>query len=171
MTSHLTDSATAGGDGSIFYRDGRMIRSIAGDANLGLFVGSDLTPTCPGTTVLSDYDGVNSRMFAAKAAVTNVLSSPGKIDWGLMRYTGDVCAFDNNVYKRGCAVNTDCGSGMVCSGGSCSCNSNSDCTSGTCEVGTGLCTCLTDEHCRRGDVSSFASSSFCINSRCMVDNN
>src|SRR5207253_3117221 len=142
---------SSGGDGTFFYQDGVITRSLAADHNLSLFIGSELTATCPGPTTAASYDGINSRMATAKQAMSNVLYT-GDVEWGLMRYSGTVCPFDNGIFVNGCGTNAECGTNMTCSGGFCICTSNIACTSGTCSGN--FCTCTTDEDCRQGTVTS-----------------
>src|SRR4029077_11445583 len=104
MSEHFADTTTTGGDGSTYYQDNVLTRSFPADANLSFYVGRELgTASCtmPPTT-LSSYDGVNSRLFAAKQAVTNVVNGSGDIDWGLMRYTGTVCATGGSFTAFNC---------------------------------------------------------------------
>lgn len=116
MTEHFTDTQTTGGDGSVIYSDAKMTRTLAANGNLGLYVGYELAPlTCP-SMASTKFDGSNSRIYAAKQAVNNVISGSGDIDWGLMRYTGTQCAVVNTVTSNttSCTTDNDCPVGQFC---------------------------------------------------------
>jgi len=165
MTSGFTTGNT-GGDGSTYYHDAVLTRDFsAGDKNLSLYVGHMLAPiscAAPPAT-FSSYDGGNSRLFAAKAAVGNVLNASGNVDWGLMRYTGTDCpivsvGFSNDTSALAnlnipepfgrCTKNSDCSNGKTCdtSNHRCHCNTASlalDCP----YAGTWTCSAATNGYC------------------------
>ena len=124
MTEHFTDISTTGGDGSTFYSDKLMTRSLGTDGNLSLYSGYELgtTKSCPSIST-TQFDGVNSRMYAAKQAVSNVVNGAGNIDWGLMRYSGTQCSVvDTTSNTNGsCTTGNDdtCATGQFCIGGRC----------------------------------------------------
>src|SRR4051812_10479698 len=184
MLEHFGDTNSAGGDGSTFYQDSLLTRSFATDKNLGLYPGFSLQATNQCTmpaTSLSSYDGVNSRMYAAKQAVQNVVFGSGGIDWGLMRYTGNDCAMvSGTVTDLGtvCATAGDCAADTqhdYCTGTTCKRNlafaphrcgtSNSNCGvgngRGNCQKG--VCACTTDDQCDQGE--------FCVGGICGADLN
>ena len=67
MTSHFTDNNDTGGDGSTLYTDGLMTRGLTQTPGFGLYTGNLLTGTCNApSNLLTAYDGINSRLFAAK---------------------------------------------------------------------------------------------------------
>ena len=94
------------------------------------------------------FDGINSRLFNAKDAVTNVIFGSGDIDWGLMRYNGTDCGFSTTF------ANTTCNKNVACKG-SATCSSNTN-TNGT-------CTCTSDNQCDYGE--------FCFMGKCGTDRN
>ncbi len=127
MTEHFTDTTSTGGDGSTLYSDAVMTRSQSTNFNLGLYTGFETgTLTCGGATAATLYDGVNSRMYAAKQAVTNVVNGSGDIDWGLMRYTGTTCAVPNTTGNStgNCTTDDTCALGSFCIGGKCRTDNN-----------------------------------------------
>ncbi len=163
MSEHFTDGKTTGGDGSIYFKDSLMTRQFPNDTDLSLYVGLELgTAQCvtPPTT-LSSYDGINSRMYAAKQALTNVLNGSGDIDWGLMRYTGNSCALQSGTFtpdpaaanlNKTCGRARDCASN-TCTGGHCVCGGNGDCLDGSiCNTTTGVCSCNGPGTCPGVDV-------------------
>jgi hypothetical protein len=142
MVSHLSDNNPTFGDGSSSYKDASITNNSyyegvqVGSLNCG-GAGCSLSGTCPAA---GPFDGVNSRMFAAKQAITNVLNGSGDIDWGLMRYTGTACtAVANPFTKTACTKANQCTSN-VCTGGFCACstdlncNFNEICVAGSCGV-------------------------------------
>jgi hypothetical protein len=152
MSEHFTDNNTTGGDGSIYYQDNVLTRSFATDKNLSLYVGQELgtiSCTAPPST-LSSYDGINSRMYAAKAAVTNVINGSGDIDWGLMRYTGTVCGTGGSFTAR-----TPSNCATQCRAGACDAN--------------GHCPCTNDGDCGRSTASNYRE--FCVGGVCGSDSN
>ena len=98
MSSSTENAANNnGGDGSTSYTDGLMSRTLA-DTGFTLYQGFQRsTQPAPFPDCSPDgneqYRGVDSRIYNAKVAVNNVLNSTGNIDWGLARYTNDVCPF------------------------------------------------------------------------------
>src|SRR5258706_8767073 len=105
-----------------YYRGTRI-----GAINCGPF-GCTVGGACNGA-----FDGINSRLFAAKAAVTNVLNGSGDIDWGLMRYSGTNCAPSANPFARHACVNNGQCASNSCIGGFCKCTTDFDCP------GTDIC--------------------------------
>ena len=93
MLWHFNNNVGCGGDGSISYRDN--------------FVGP--LAYYPGN------DGINSRLYGAKKALTDVVSGAGDLDFGLMRYATDpngcpdplrnCCTFANPRCKNGSPIN------------------------------------------------------------------
>ncbi|HEX2574544.1 MAG TPA: MopE-related protein [Polyangia bacterium] len=73
MLWHFTDNLSAGGDGDLqsSYTDGTQ-------ADRNFYPG---TPLGGGR-----YDGMNSRLYAAKSALSGVVNSSGTLDLGLMRF-------------------------------------------------------------------------------------
>jgi hypothetical protein len=158
--SMLADFATdvsTGGDGSTYYKDSLITRDVTVDFNLTPYIGPELSPvtnqciptnTPPANEV---YNGVNSRMFAAKAALTNVLNGSGDVEWGLERYTGTQCTVRSHTFQTvptlpdpipeppgRCVLNSECLNGQTCDTANhwCRCGSVADCPSG----GTWTCT-------------------------------
>ena len=73
MVAHFGNNNSCGGDGDFNSR--YTDRNVAGRNYY------------PGNLVMGGQpDGKNSRMYAAKLALTNVLNATGSIDFGLMRY-------------------------------------------------------------------------------------
>jgi MYXO-CTERM domain-containing protein len=180
MAFHFNDNNTTGGDGSSKYQDGVLTRQFVSDKNLSLYIGRELGGSAdfcgaPSSNV-TDYDGVNSRLFAAKQALSNVISGAGEIDWGLMRYTGTTCAVADNTFtpdanlpngtptNKACNGRRDCASGR-CKNNRCVCNNanNNDCIAGACNVATGICSinpCTTGANCASGT---------CTNGKCVCN--
>src|SRR4051794_7398461 len=71
MIWHFGDNNTAGGDGDLASRF-----TDSTQANKNYY---------PGTLINGKPDGANSRLYAAKGALTNVVNSTGDLDFGLMR--------------------------------------------------------------------------------------
>jgi hypothetical protein len=165
MLGHFTDDISTGGDGSTYYHDSLITRQFPADANLSMYVGNFLTGSCAAPpTVLTQYDGVNSRIYGAKAAVNNVINGSGDVDWGLMRYSGTDCAmvangFTNDTSSVGnlnipepfgrCTQNSDCPNGCDTTSHRCKCTTGTiatDCpwngsTNWTCTTSGGISTC------------------------------
>src|SRR4051812_22500124 len=84
-----------GGDGSNFYKDSLITRDRTVDFNLTPYIGVEVSPNtnqcmpAPNPPANEHYSGQDSRLFAAKAAVTDVLNGSGDVEWGLERYTSD----------------------------------------------------------------------------------
>ena len=127
MIDHLTDNNPTFGDGSTLYQDTQF---SSGNYYAGVPVGSvtcgatgcSLTGSCGGAP-----DGLNSRLFAAKQAMQNVVKGSGDIDWGLMRYIGTDCAVSATPLSctvRTCTSDYNCASNQVCAGGRCCLDSN-----------------------------------------------
>ena len=145
MTEHFMDNVSTGGDGSTLYTDGVMTRGLTQTPGFGLYTGYVVTGTCNAPPVtLSSYDGFNSRMYAAKLAVANVVNGSGDIDWGLMRYTGTQCPVVNTFTRVTCIRNADCLSNS-CTGGTCNCGNDfacdyaQFCAGGKCGYDNNLC--------------------------------
>jgi hypothetical protein len=130
MTYHFVDSISTGGDGSTVYTDALMTRGLTQAPGFGLYPGYQLSgPVCPPAsppTALTAYDGVNSRMYAAKTAVTNLVNASGSVDWGLMRYSGTTCPVINTKTNTGgtCTSDAGCASGAFCLSGQCATDNN-----------------------------------------------
>jgi hypothetical protein len=93
MTQHMIDNNDTGSDQSTSYFDPVIGLRGPAQAPYNLYPGYATGPTACSAT--PTYDPNTSRMFNAKQAVTNVINGSGNIDWGLMRYNGTYCAFDN----------------------------------------------------------------------------
>src|SRR5262249_38480725 len=72
MVAHFNNNNSCGGDGDLNSR--YTDRNVAGRNYY------------PGTIIGGQPDGKNSRMYAAKLALTDVLNATGDLDFGLMRY-------------------------------------------------------------------------------------
>src|ERR1700719_1870967 len=96
MAKHLTDICSTGGDGSSGFVDaGANLPTLYHGLPGPVDPSACLVP-CTSTT----FDGINSRLYAAKTAVTNVFTATApKIDWGLMRYSGATCAIAANPFQ------------------------------------------------------------------------
>src|SRR5262245_48085727 len=103
MVDHLADNNVAFGDGSNGYKDASITESSyyqgvqQGSVTCNAAGQCNLTGVCPAA---GPFDGINSRMFAAKQAITNVLNGSGDIDWGLMRYSGTTCTPVANPFTK-----------------------------------------------------------------------
>jgi hypothetical protein len=135
MVQHLTDNAPTFGDGSNGYKDSQatMPTYYRGTPPGGITCGA--LGCGPSGTCGAGFDGANSRMFAAKQALTNVLNGSGDIDWGLMRYTGTQCAASATPFTPH------------------GCNNGNQCVSNSCDTVKG-CRCTTDIDCQQGEVCS-----------------
>src|SRR5262249_51579669 len=101
MVWHFDNNNTCGGDGDFNsrYSDGFQ-------ANKNFY---------PGTINSGQPDGVNSRLYAAKAALTNVVNATGDLDFGLMRFVPNgncpnnvnCCPFSNKRNTVECQTNSD----------------------------------------------------------------
>ncbi len=150
MSAHFQDNATTGGDGSTYFHDSTLTRQFPADANFSLYVGQEvgaLNQCVAPPLTLSAYDGVNSRIYAAKQAMTNVLNGSGDIDWGLMRYSGSLCPIQSSTFvpdarnaNKVCNKGSQCTTN-TCTAGLCVCGTNADCAWGTCNAATGKCAC------------------------------
>jgi MYXO-CTERM domain-containing protein len=150
MNYHLTGDTSTGGDGSDLYQSSVLTRSKATTPGYSPYEGFQIqtgAPICPAPAAAS-FDGANSRLFAAKSAINNVINGSGDIDWGLMRYAGSYCGFSSTF------TNTTCRSNNACKG-SATCSSNTN-TNGT-------CTCTSDDQCDFGE--------FCVANKCGKDGN
>ena len=127
MANHFNDQTSTGGDGSTLYTDAILTRGLTQTPGFGLYPGKLLSGNCTNPpTTLSSYDGVNSRMYGAKAAVTNIVNATGSIDFGLMRYTGPTCPVVNTFTSVGtmCTKDSDCAANQFCVGGVCGRDNN-----------------------------------------------
>src|SRR3954470_13574773 len=70
MIWHFGNNNTAGGDGDL---NSRFTDSL--QVNKSYY---------PGTLIAGKPDGVNSRLYAAKSALTSVVNATGDLDFGLM---------------------------------------------------------------------------------------
>ena len=135
MNFHLNDGVTTGGDGSDLYQSGAvnggvgMLRSQAATPGYALYEGFETSSTKTCNPQTGPFDGVNSRLYAAKVAASNVISGSGDIDWGLMRYNGTDCAFSTTFNTHACTKNSQCFSGS-CTSSVCACNNDGDCAYG-----------------------------------------
>src|SRR6478609_8273225 len=109
MVDHINNNTSSGADGSTSYTDLVMSRSQSVDGSDGMYPGYETgTATCPAAGN-AGYDGVNSRMYNGKVAITNVVNGSGDIDWGLMRYTGFDCPLVETFTPFTCSSNNQCG--------------------------------------------------------------
>jgi hypothetical protein len=84
MAFHFTDNVTTGGDGDL---QSRYTDGFVTDQSFypGRLLGG------------GSFDGINSRLYSAKRALTEVVNSTGNLDFGLMRYAlGSTCADARN---------------------------------------------------------------------------
>jgi hypothetical protein len=88
MVWHFANNNSCGGDGDL--------ASLYTDINVAN------KNYNPGTLIKGVPDGTNSRLYAAKAALTNVVNATGDLDFGLMRYS------PNGVGRGGCQNNRNC---------------------------------------------------------------
>jgi hypothetical protein len=125
MTEHIDSNTDSFADGSTVYRDALMTRdSTTFGGGFQLYPGIALTNACSATAT---YDGSNSRLFNAKAAVTDVVNGSGDIDWGLMRYAGTYCPILDTTgggSNRACTNDFPCNADEFCIGGRCHPNNN-----------------------------------------------
>jgi len=127
MTEHMDSNTDSFADGSTIYRDAIMTRDTTTfGGGFSMYPGIALTNACLAN---STYDGSNSRLFNAKAAVTNVVNASGDIDWGLMRYAGSYCPIVNT---------TAAGSGLACTNDY-ACDLDEFCIAGRCHRDNNLC--------------------------------
>jgi hypothetical protein len=137
MVDHLTDNNPTFGDGSNGYKDSQtnMPTYYRGVPPGGVTCGP--LGCGPSGICGAGFDGVNSRLFAAKQALTNVLNGAGDIDWGLMRYTGNQCPVSATPFTAH------------------TCTANNQCVSNSCPAGVPrVCRCTTDIDCVQGEVCS-----------------
>ena len=87
MVWHFNNNNSTGGDGDL-----KSLFTDSLQANKNYY---------PGNLINGVPDGTNSRIYAAKAALTNVVNATGDIDFGLMRYA------PANV-GNGCQNNVNC---------------------------------------------------------------
>jgi hypothetical protein len=170
MVWHFADNNTTGGDGSTKLSSPFFTRNFDATApdsyNLTPYVGTTLTGTSatwcsmPSST-LTNYDGVNSRLYAAKQALTNVVNASGDIDWGLMRYTGQTCGVFTTPGQQGPDPRQPSGappSNFTCNNWATKNNKNITCQSkGSCiqvNNNTGICLCASDADCGGGAAGS-----------------
>jgi hypothetical protein len=152
-TNNESTATNTGGDGSISYRDGLMTRDLT-DTGFTLYQGyqsgtADCTPD--GDEV---YRGTQSRIYNAKLAVNNVINASGNVDWGLARYSSNVCAFASTAVTQ---VPLRCSGGSqqcfgTCVAGAaqdrlCQCNDETDCGAD----GSGRTICIAGICSRRAD--------------------
>jgi MYXO-CTERM domain-containing protein len=170
-----------GGDGSTRYSDSLITRDVSTSFNLTPYIGTEVssvtnqcipTNTPPANEV---YSGFNSRLFAAKKAVTNVVNGSGDVDWGLMRYTGTTCAVQTHTFTNTalvepagrCFVNGQCAAGRTCNTTShrCTCTVAGDCPAGficgTTGADAGLCTANSNGDCTTPGWSRTANTCVC----------
>jgi Putative metal-binding motif len=133
MLDDFASNNSTGGDNSTFYKDSLITRDVTSERNLTPYIGTEISPVTnqcipTNTPPLTEiYSGSNSRMFAAKAAVTNVLNGSGDVEWGLMRYTGNQCTVRAHTFQTvptlpdpipeppgRCVLNSDCLNGQTC---------------------------------------------------------
>jgi hypothetical protein len=123
MTLSIGSTVDTLGDGSTTYTDAVLTRSQAATPGFSLYPGRALTNLC---TASATFDGMNSRLFAAKTAATNVLSTSSGIDWGLMRFSGTECpivgTFTNTTGT--CTTDFDCAPNEFCRLGNCGLDNN-----------------------------------------------
>jgi hypothetical protein len=129
MTLHMADNNPAWGDGSSVYKDASMQRNESLTPGFALYPGLQLgVPVCPpgSPPPVSSHDGVNSRLYAAKAALSGLIGGAAQIDWGLMRFTGTTCPIVNTTTSNAmsCTRDSNCPSTYFCIGGSCKQNNN-----------------------------------------------
>ena len=147
MNFHLNDGNSTGGDGSDLFSSnatyvgagGTFLRSQAATPGYSLYEGFETSGTKTCNPQTGPFDGVNSRMFAAKSAISDVINGSGDIDWGLMRYNGSYCSFSTTFTVTTCKNSTCTGSAT------CSSNNNTN----------GFCQCTNDGQCAQGE--------FCLN--------
>ncbi|HEX6838888.1 MAG TPA: hypothetical protein VF334_20055, partial [Polyangia bacterium] len=136
MNFHLSDNNTTGGDGSDLFSSGAgLSRSQATTPGYALYEGFETSATKTCNPQTGPFDGVNSRLYNAKVAVSNVISGSGDVDWGLMRYNGTDCAFSTTFTKHTCTRRQDCFSNSCSGSGFCNCNNDGDCAYGEFCVG------------------------------------
>ena len=128
MTRRMTDGVPSGGDGTTAFADSIMLRQLStAPAGFALYPGYKLTGTCPNAPMtLSSYDGVNSKMYAVKGALTDTISASGDAQWGLERYSGTTCPVLNSTGPPGaaCANDSTCPAGTFCLTGICRMDNN-----------------------------------------------
>jgi MYXO-CTERM domain-containing protein len=127
MLYHFSDNATAGGDGNLSssYRDG-----VAVTTPQNFYPGRPLGG--------GSYDGINSRLYAAKQVLSQVVNSTGNLDFGLMRYAvGTGGQFGSPT----CADAKNCCAFTGTTGGACQCQPDyTDNSFSTNPVGISTCT-------------------------------
>src|SRR5258707_7003936 len=99
MTSHMINGNDTGSDQSTAYSD--VVLTPAHVTPYAMYNGFATANQCTATPT---YDPNTSRMFNAKAAVTNVVNGSGDVDWGLMRYNGNYCAFNQTLTPETAAL-------------------------------------------------------------------
>ncbi|MDB4966015.1 MAG: hypothetical protein JWN44_1704, partial [Myxococcales bacterium] len=191
MTSHMIDGNDTGADQSLSYTDG--VLTAVRTTPYGLYAGFATVNQCTATPT---YDPNTSRMFNAKAAVTNVVNGSGDIDWGLMRYNGNYCAFNQALTPDNSALPnfnsdvwpnanpkptgtqpaictnagaTQCPAGQVCqtTTGRCLCTANGQCASNNCNTGTGECIVTAANQCASGTANLGTGQCLCTaNAQC-----
>ncbi|HEX4825431.1 MAG TPA: hypothetical protein VFV19_14095 [Candidatus Polarisedimenticolaceae bacterium] len=131
MTRRMADGVLSGGDGSTVFSDAIMTRQITAippnGPGFALYPGYKLTGACPTTSMTpSSYDGINSRMYAMKAALSDSLTAASDVQWGLERYSGTTCPVVNTTGPAGAACTSDatCPLYSFCIGGSCKQDNN-----------------------------------------------
>jgi MYXO-CTERM domain-containing protein len=147
MNFHLTDDHSTGGDGSNLYQSPVLTRSQQSTFGYAPYEGFQTqsgAPVCA-APANATFDGANSRLFAAKSAINDVINGSGDIDWGLMRYNGVYCPFSSTFTAVTC-TNT----GHRCT------NRAGNCTAGKCQCGS-------DDDCDYGE--------FCVGGVCGTDGN
>jgi hypothetical protein len=135
MAKHLVDNCSTGGDGSSGFIDTSVNLPTLYHGLPGPVDPSACLVPCTSTT----FDGINSRLYAAKTAVTNVFTATSpKIDWGLMRYSGATCTVAANPFQaHTCTQNSNCASNN-CVSGVCRGTTNFDCSPGE-VLNNGVC--------------------------------
>src|SRR6185312_7170455 len=143
MNFYLANNNPTGGDGSDTYiSNAGVSRSQATTPGFALYEGYETnTPLVCAPHPVGPFEGSKSRLFNAKAAISNVINGSGDVDWGLMRYNGTDCSFSSTFNARGCTKNSNCASGQTCNGsGNCTCTNDNDCNYGEfCNDSTKVC--------------------------------
>jgi hypothetical protein len=149
MTRAIDDpTQDTGADGSTSYADAFLTRNLSVTPGFAYGVGFSLPAnqcSTPPGTIVSDFRGSSSKMFAAKQAFTNLVTGSSTIDWGLMRYSGSSCPISAGpLSTRSCTSSSQCVSGN-CTNSQCvcahdgQCNKNEFCVSGRCRQDPNLC--------------------------------